>query len=210
MNDEQREIWLRERAGSLGASQVAEALARTKSGWGAGRANVMARLIAERLTGQPMDSYQNADMLRGIELEPDAVVAYEFWSGNEAREVGLCKHPKIDGTHASPDRLVGDQGMLEVKCPKTATHIDTLLLGKVPDKYIVQMQWQMACTGRQWCDHVSYDPRMPPEMQLWTKRIERDDKRIGGLEVDVEAFLEELENKLLRLRSMYNRNEEAA
>lgn len=212
MNETEREQFLQERAGSLGASQVADAVARIKSGWGASRANVMSRLIAERLTGRPLDSFQSADMLIGIEREPDAVTAYEFLSDNEVVLPGptdLVKHPRIDGTHASPDGFIGDGGLLEAKCPKVSTHIETLLTGKIPDKYIVQMQWQLACTGRQWADHISYNPDMPPAMQLWVKRIERDDERIGQLERDVETFLEELENKVLALREQYEIREAA-
>lgn len=209
MDAVEREQFLRDRAGSLGASQVALALAKTKTGWGASRADVMSRLIAERLTGEPMDSYQSIDMLRGIEREPEAIVTYEFQSDNEVQPSELVRHPRIDGTHASPDGFIGDDGLLEVKSPKVSTHIETLITGKIPDKYIVQMLWQMACTGRKWCDHVSYNPDMPPSMQLWIKRIERDDKRIAQLEADVETFLEELENKVIQLRNQYEQQKAA-
>ena len=104
---------------------------------------------------------------------------------------------------ASPDGLVGTDGLLEIKCPFTATHIDTLLSGKVPDRYKTQMQWQMACTGRQWCDFVSYDPRLPEPMRLFITRVPRDNSAIRLMEIEVVAFLEELGDKITALKSQY-------
>lgn len=197
------EEWLQSRVGSLGASKVHEAIARTKSGWGASRANCMATLIAERLTSTKADTFTNAAMQWGTEHEPDARAAYEFQRDVDVTEVGLYRHSTIAGTHASPDGIVGEEGLIEIKAPNTATHIQTLLTGKIPDKYIVQMQWQMICTDRQWTDHISYDPRMPPEMRLWIKRVERDDDRIAKLEADVSEFLQEMETKLNQLQGLY-------
>ena len=202
--------WLAARAGSLGASQVAEALAKTKSGWGSGRANVMASLIAERLTGKPAETYSNAAMQWGTATEPDARAAYEFMRDVDVELVGIAKHPTIAGSHASPDGLVGDDGLIEIKCPHTATHIETLLGASVPGKHFTQMQWQMACTGRKWCDYVSFDPRLPDTMQLWIKRVDRDDKVIAELEEQVSEFLSELDAKVAALRSKYKAVKEAA
>jgi len=112
---------------------------------------------------------------------------------------GIYKHPSIEGTHASPDRLVGEDGLVEIKCPNSATHLDTLLSKKVPAKYITQMQWQMAVTGRKWCDFVSYDPRFPEQHQVFVQRIERDDEHIAQLEKDVAEFLAEVEADLKAL-----------
>lgn len=188
--------WLQARCGSLGASGLNEALATTKSGWGASRENIMARIIAERLTGTPQDSYSNAAMQWGHDQEDNAANAYEFLTGRKTQKAGLFFHPTLEKTHASPDRLVGDDGLLEVKCPNTATHLETFTKGKVPSKYVNQMQWQMACTGRQWVDFASYDPRLPEELQLIVMRLPRDDEKIKKLEIDVAIFLKEVEAKL--------------
>lgn len=192
--------WFAARCGSLGASQVADALAQNKSGgWAASRANVMATLITERLTGLTAEGYVNAAMQHGIGTEAQARSAYAFVADVDVAEIGLVPHPTIAGTHASPDGLVGDDGLVEIKAPTSATHIDTLLSGRVADRYVQQMLWQMACTGRAWCDFVSFDPRLPGDLQLFVKRFERDDARIADLEDGVRLFLMETEAKLRRL-----------
>lgn len=195
--------WIAARVGSLGASRVAEALAKTKTGWGASRANLLAELVAERLTGAAAAGFTNAAMQWGNDKEPDARSAYEFMADVDVALVGIVRHPSIAGTHASPDGLVGDDGLVEIKCPNTATHIDTLLGQKVPAKYVTQMQWQMACTGRRWCDFVSYDPRMPEAMRLFVRRVERDAAAIAQLEADVAAFLGELDAKVAELQALF-------
>jgi putative phage-type endonuclease len=202
--------WLAARVGSLGASRVADAIARTKTGYGASRANLMAELIAERLTGQPADRFTNSAMQWGNDKEPDARAAYEFLTDADVSLVGLVRHPAIEGTHASPDGLVGDAGLVEIKCPNTATHIDALLGQKVPAKYVTQMQWQMACTGRHWCDFVSFDPRMPEAMRLFVARVTRDDAAIAELEREVATFLAELSGKVAELQLLFSRERAAA
>lgn len=202
--------WRAARCGKVTASRIADVVAKTKSGWGASRVNYAAELIAERLTGAPAESYVNAAMQWGTDHEAEARMAYEWHADTEVQEVAIVPHPSIPMSAASPDGLVGDDGLVEIKCPSTATHIDTLMDGKVPDKYVLQMQWQMACTGRKWCDFVSFDPRMPESMKLFIKRIERDDKRIGELERDVELFLREIDTKVNALRSTYEPEKEAA
>lgn len=197
--------WLAARAGSLGASQIADAIAKTKTGWGASRANIKARLVAERLTGEPLDSFTNAAMQWGTDQEPNARIAYAFLEGHQVTECGLYLHPSIKGTHASPDGLVGDDGLVEIKCPNTATHIETLKGRVIPGKYQTQMLWQMACTGREWCDFVSFDPRMPEEMQLFVKRLERDDARIAELESLVADFLAEVDADVAELTETYRK-----
>jgi len=194
--------WLTARCGKVTASRVADVVAKTKTGWGASRANYMAELIAERLTGQPAEKFSNAAMQWGTDTEPQARAAYEFFQDVTVETVGLVPHPKIEMSAASPDGLVGDSGMVEIKCPNTATHIDTLLGGAVPEKYITQMQWQMACAGRKWCDFVSYDPRLPANLSLFVKRVTRDDKRIAELESTVGEFLTELEAKVSALAAL--------
>jgi putative phage-type endonuclease len=195
--------WKALRLGKVTASRVSDVVARTKTGYGAGRANYMAQLIAERLTGTVAEAYTNAAMIHGTECEPEARAAFEFYQGVTVNEVAFVPHPKIDQAGCSPDGLVGDDGLVEIKCPNTATHLDTLLGQAVPSKYEVQMQFQMACTGRQYCDFVSYDPRMPENMRLFIKRLPRDDKRIAELESEIAAFLLEMAMKLSELNSIY-------
>jgi len=196
--------WFAARCGKLTASSIADAIAKTKSGWGASRANVMARLIAERLTGTPAESYQNKEMQWGSETEPLARDAYEFYADVDVEQVGFIVHPDFPESGASPDGMVGEQGLVEIKCPNTATHIDTLLGDSIAGRYILQMQWQMACTSRKWCDFVSFDPRMPGRMRLFIQRIPRDDVLIASLSKDVELFLRELNTKLASLRAIYD------
>jgi putative phage-type endonuclease len=200
------EEWKAARCGSLGASRIAEAIARTKTGWGASRANLMAELVVERLTGVPTEGYVSKEMQWGTEYEPQARAAYEFHRDVTVIEVGLVKHPKIEGSHASPDGLVNDDGLLEIKCPNSATHIDTLLGATIPAKYVTQMLWQMACTGRQWVDFVSYDPRMPEPMRLFVSRLHRDDAAIAELEKMVREFLAETTLRVGHLRQRYMPN----
>lgn len=197
--------WKAMRNGKATASKMADIRAKTKSGWGASRTNYAAQLVAERLTGTPAESYTNAAMQWGIEQEPHARNAYEADTGALVSEVDFIDHPSIQMAGASPDGLVGEDGLVEFKCPNTATHIETLLSGDVDEKYRLQMLWQMACTGRKWCDFVSYDPRMPPEMQLFIKRVERDDVAIAGLEKDVQQFLTEVYATVLALTEKFQR-----
>lgn len=203
MMKQRTDEWFQARLGKLTASRVADATARTRSGWGASRANYMAELVAERLTGAPAERYINAAMQWGIDTEPAARDAYEFFSDNAVELVGFVDHPKIAMTGASPDGLVGDDGLVEIKCPNTATHIETLLGSKLDRKYVVQIQWQLECTGRQWCDFVSFDPRMPESMQFYRQRVERDDGLLKELREDVQTFLKELDSKVYMLRLHY-------
>ncbi len=194
--------WHAARLGKVTASRVADVIAKTKTGWGASRANLMADLIVERLTGQPASTFTNAAMEWGTEQEPHARAAYSARTGELVEEVGFVPHPTIDAAGASPDGLVGDDGLVEFKCPNTATHLDTLLAGAVPGKHAAQLQWQMACTGRKWCDFVSFDPRLPEHLRMFVRRVERDDALIAGLEADVTVFLEELTHKLNQLEKL--------
>lgn len=202
--------WFAIRLGKVTASRVADVVARTKSGPSTSRANYMAELIAERLTGETAPSFSNAAMQWGAEKEPEARTAYEFRTDTEIETVGFVIHQKIADSGASPDGLIGADGMVEIKCPITATHIETLLSKSVPGKYLTQMQWQMACTGRQWCDYVSFDPRMPEAMRLFVQRVERDDKVIATLENDICDFLDEMAKKLAELIALHNNKKEAA
>lgn len=201
--------WFAQRLGKLTASRIADAIAKTKTGWGASRANYMAQLVAERLTGTQQESYTNAAMQWGTDIEPHARDAYEFRNDATVDPVGFVDHPVIEMAGASPDGLIGDYGLVEIKCPNTATHIETLLGGSVPQKYLLQMQWQMACTRRHWCDFVSFDPRMPEHMRLFVRRVKREDVLIAGLENDALDFLREVERKVDDLRKLYPLREAA-
>lgn len=202
--EQRSEEWFEARRGKVTASRIADVVAKTRNGWGASRANYAAQLIAERLTGTVAESFTNAAMKWGTETEPMARTAYEFFRDCEVEQVGFIDHPRIAMSGASPDGRVDELGMVEIKCPNTATHIDTLLGAPIADKYIKQMQWQMGCDNREWCDFASYDPRLPVSMQLFVKRIKRDDKLIAELEDQVAAFLDEVAQKVDRLREMYD------
>ena len=195
--------WRQLRLGKVTASRVADMVAKTKSGWGASRANYAAQLIAERLTGVAAEGYTNAAMLHGTETEPEARNAYAFYSGMDVTEVAFVPHPLIGDAGCSPDGLVNPDGQIEIKCPMTNTHIDTLLGQSTPARYIDQIQFQLACTGRAWCDFVSYDPRLPENMRLFVRRVMRDDKRIAELETEAVAFLKEISDRLARLENLY-------
>ncbi len=201
--------WKALRCGKVTASRVADVVAKTKTGYSASRANYLAQLIAERLTGSPAETYTNAAMQHGTETEPEARDAYCFYQGITVEQVAFVPHPKIDQAGASPDGLVGADGLVEIKCPNTATHLETLLGQAVPAKYADQMQFQMACTGRKWCDFVSYDPRMPEHMRLFVRRVARDDARINFLETEIAGFLLEMAVKLSELNSIYGEKEAA-
>ena len=197
------EEWHEARIGKVTASRIADMMARTKTGWGAGRENYMAELLCERLTGSAPERFTNAAMAWGTETEPQARAAYEFITGRAVEEVGFVDHPSIAMAGASPDGLVGDDGLIEIKCPNTATHIETLLTETIPSKYRMQMLWQMACTGRSWCDFASFDPRLPGDMQLFIARVAPEPGEIDALESAAREFLAELDDKIAALRSRY-------
>jgi putative phage-type endonuclease len=193
--------WWASRLGKVTASRVADVVAKTAKGYGASRENYMADLIVERLTGQKASSFSSAAMEWGVEQEPHARAAYSARTGELVEEVGFIDHPTIAMSGASPDGLVGE-GCVEFKCPNTATHLEYLLAGKPPEKYVTQMQWQMACTGRPWCDFASYDSRLPEHLQMLIVRITRDVKRIAELEDEVRKFLAELDEKVIKLKEL--------
>lgn len=198
------EAWFKARLGKVTASRVADVMATIRSGgYGASRSQYMAELLIERLIGRPLEAYINAAMQYGLDTEPEARLAYEFAANVDVVEVGFVPHPSIPMSGASPDGLVGDDGLIEIKCPTPATHIETLLAEKIPQRYVSQMQWQLACTGRQWVDYVSYDNRLPEAMRLFISRLQRDDRAIEALQREVGFFLNELNNKEEALRRRY-------
>lgn len=202
MTDQRTSEWFAQRAGKVTASRVADVVARTKTGYSASRDNYLAQLVVERMTGAAVESYSNAAMQWGTDQEPFARAAYEMAQGVMVEETGFVPHPTIDMSGASPDGLVGDDGLVEIKCPNTAGMIDALLGAEVPAKYIHQMQWQMACTGRAWCDYVVFDPRMPEGLRLFIKRIKRDDAIISTLETEISKFLAEVSDRVTKLEAL--------
>lgn len=196
------EEWKAARLGKVTASRVADMVAKTRSGWGASRDNLMADLIVERLTGQPQDTYTNAAMLHGIETEPLARAAYEFYADRDVELCGFLDHPSIDMSGCSPDGFVGKDGLVEFKCPASKTHINTLLGAAIDDKYVKQMQFQMAVTRRKWCHFVSFDPRLSGDLQFHMRLVERDDGMISDLEKEIIIFLKEVAEKEARLRTL--------
>lgn len=202
--------WIAARLGKVSASRMGDMTARTKTEYGASRANYAAELVAERLTASPTERYTNGAMAWGSEKEPDARKLYEFLRDVEVAQVGLVLHPTIDMACASPDGLIGEDGLIEIKCPNTATHIQTLLGAPLDGKYVKQMQWQMACAGRSWCDFISHDPRLPGEMQIHITRINRDPALIEALEKEARAFLAEVDATVSKLLAKYQPQSEAA
>lgn len=202
--EQRTDEWFAARIGKVTASRVADVIAKTKTGYSATRDNYMAQLVCERLTGQKGESFTNAAMQHGTETEPLARASYEALKDVLVDEVGFVPHPSIEMAGASPDGLVNDDGLLEIKCPNTATHIETLLSQTVPGKYNTQMQFQMACTGRKWCDFVSFDNRLPTELQLFVKRVPRDDVFIKQMEAEIVQFLAELDDKINKLMKVKN------
>lgn len=200
--EQRSEEWFAARLGKVTASRIGDVMAKTKTGYSASRANYMAQIIVERMTGKQTEMFTNAAMQWGTDTEPLARAAYEAKNNVMVDEVGLIDHPDIAMSGASPDGLVGEHGMVEIKCPNTATHIETLLTGKIDEKYIYQMQWQMACTGRKWCDFVSFDPRMDEELQLKVIPVKRDDELIKTIESEVIKFLFETAEKIRSLNSL--------
>jgi len=189
--EQRTEEWFAARLGKVTASRVADVLAKIKSGESASRKNYKMELVVQRLTNKVGESFTNAAMEWGTEQEPFARMAYEAHTGTFVKEEGFVDHPIIEGFGCSPDGIVGE-GLIEIKAPNTANHIETVLENKAPSKYIPQMQCQMACTGAKWCDFVSFDPRVPEDLQLFVVRVERDQEYIDSMEVEVKQFLSEV------------------
>jgi putative phage-type endonuclease len=199
--EQRTEEWFDARMGCVTASRTADVMAKTKSGYAASRDNYMAELMCERLTGASQGGFSSAAMQWGTETEPQARMAYEILTGRTVEETGFVLHPQIEHFGASPDGLIGEDGLIEIKCPNTNTHISTLLDEKIPHKYVIQMHVQMICTERNWCDFVSFDPRLPVSMQMFVKRVELDQKLKDEILSEVWKFLEELDAKIQALAS---------
>ena len=186
------EEWLKIRLGKVTASGVADVLAKTKTGVSASRGNYLIKLAIQRVTGEIEEGFTNDAMQWGKDHEAQARVAYEVASGNFVDQVGFVEHPSITWFGCSPDGLVDKDGLVEINCPNSATHWSYIKDDGPPTKYYIQMQAQMACTGRSWCDFVSFDPRMPERSKLFIKRVMREDAYIADMEAEVKKFLDEV------------------
>jgi hypothetical protein len=195
--------WHQARLGKATSSRMGDVTARTKTGYGASREGYMGELVAERLTGQPYPTYQSAAMLRGTEKESEGLETYALLTGQTLTEVGFVPHPHIKMSGASPDRLIGAHGAVEIKCPNTSTHIATIRgKAKIDRSYVVQVQFMLSCTGREWCDWVSYDDRLPARQSIYVKRLYRDEREISQLEHEVVRFLGEVDQAVADLEKM--------
>lgn len=200
MIEQGTDAWKAQRLGKVTASRVADVIAKTKTGVSASRVNYEAQIICERLTGVAVEGYTNAAMQHGIDTEPQARSAYEFMRNVDVVLASFVDHPRVPMSGASPDGFVGDDGLIEIKCPQQAAHLETLLTRKVPAKYVTQMMWQMAATERNWCDYVSFNPTFPPHLQLFVQRVHRDEELIFELEKEVLAFLADVDRKVTQLQ----------
>ncbi|AKG07032.1 exonuclease [Moraxella bovoculi] len=184
--------WLTSRIGKITASRIGGINAKPKTGKALNE--TLLEILSERLTGEKTEGFTSKAMQWGIENEPYAVTAYENETGLFVMQTGLIDHPTIPMSGASPDGLVGKDGLIEIKCPTSPKHTNTLLTGQVPSEYMPQITWQLACTGRKWCDFVSYDPRQPEHLKIKIIRVNRDDEAIGELEQQVINANQILEN----------------
>jgi putative phage-type endonuclease len=201
--DKQRsDGWFDARRGLVTASKIKDLAKRQKNGsFYATRETYKNQLIAEIITGVSIKIPTNDAMQHGIDTEDAARLAYQGIVWDEVSEAAFVKHSRILRSGASPDALVGAEGLLEIKCPTTVTHVLTLRENKMPDDHIYQVQWQMACTGRKYCDFMSFDPRLPEQYRIYLERIDRDDLFIAQLEEMVVNFLAEVDEEIKKLET---------
>jgi len=201
--DQRSDEWFQTRLGKVTASRISDVIAKTKTGVSTSRYNYLIQLVSERLTGKKNDNvFINQAMQDGIDREEIAKTLYTLKHG-DVDEVGFIDHPTIAMSGASPDgALHGVNGGIEIKCPIETTHTNTLMTQSVPTKYIPQMQWQMACAGYDFVDFISYNPNFPDHLQLFVKRLDRDNDYIRQLESEVSAFLAEVEQQILKLKEL--------
>ena len=198
--------WHQMRLGKVSASRMADLLAKTKTGFSASRAKYMAQLLCERMTGQPTEFFITPAMQRGTEIEPVARAAYEAENLVSVEQVAWVEHPTISLAGCSPDGFVGEHGLIEIKCKEIHNHLDSILNDRIDPDHQAQMMWQMACTGRQWCDYVCFDDRAPEGLQLFVKRLHRDEEKIKQMEDEVIKFLKDLESMIQKLNEIKEKN----
>lgn len=182
--------WKAARMGYVTASNIGNVMAKGK---GLTRRSYLLRLVSERLTGGAKEGYTSSAMEWGIEKEAEAMIAYELKNDILVDKTGFWKHPTIKWLGVSPDRLVGDMGLIECKCPNTETHLEYIFDDVVPVAYYKQIQCQLWVTGREWCDFVSFDPRLPSRNQLFVKRCFRSNDTIADMESETITFLDDVQ-----------------
>ncbi|WP_411975964.1 lambda exonuclease family protein [Sulfitobacter faviae] len=202
MSAQGTEEWFAARLGCVTASRIADVMMKPTT---AGYQNYRAQLICERLTGNPTETFTTAAMQHGTDTEPQARAFYEMETGLEVTEVGFIPHPTIEGTGASPDGIIGGDGLVEIKCPQPAEHIRVLTGGAIKRQYVLQMQWQMECTGREWCDFVTFNPALPFEMQMHIQRVEADTKAQAEITEAVAAFIADVKATADDLLNQYRK-----
>lgn len=198
MHDQGTPEWLAERAGKVTASQIVNVIMSPTT---AGYQNYMAQLICEQLTGEPVETFKSAAMEHGSDTEPQARAFYELETGFDVTEAGFIPHPTLAMSGASSDGLIGQDGLVEIKCPQQAKHIKNLMGGKIDRNYALQMQWQMQCIGRDWCDFVSFNGSFPDHLKLHITRVDRDAEVCEEITAAVTKFLAEMENRLRALEA---------
>lgn len=192
--------WFAARLGNVTPSRIIDIMP-GKSGYRAARKNYIAQCVCERLTGAREDTYTSPAMQWGTDTEPMARAVYEATMGVIVKEVGYIPHPDIEHFGGSPDGLISDDGMIEVKCPNTATHLDTLLNGTIKLDYLYQMHGYMIINARKWCDFVSYDPRLPDKHAIYIKRITYDIGMANSILTEVNKALTEINEMMDKLTS---------
>lgn len=199
--------WHKARLGRVTASRISDVMAVGRDGQPSKtRAAYRAQLVTERISGSPYELVKTRAMEWGNDTEEQACAAYEIDNGQVAEQVGFIDHPSIPMSGASPDRVIVENsrivGGLETKCPDTHTHFATLLGASIPRVYMMQCVFGMACTGADWWDYWTYDPRAPDGLQGYCQRINRDEKQIVAVEREVRKFLAEVDHEEAELRKM--------
>ena len=198
--------WLQERIGRCTGSRVKDALAVRKDKQPAApRTNYLIAVVTERLKGDAVEHFVTQAMEWGIATEKYARAAYEIRTGNEVDRVGISAHATIDDFMASPDGFVGDDGVVEFKCPNSTTHVAWMIADAIPEEHRYQLLAELSCSGRQWVDFVSFDPRLPPRMEMFIKRLERTyevEVEISDMEEGVNLFLSDVQLCIAKLYEM--------
>lgn len=194
--------WLKARVGLLTGSRMADAMSVLKSGdFSAKRKTLLRQILQERLTGFAVDHYVTPAMQWGLDHEQEAKDEYEAASGNLIQKAGFALHPMIEFFGATPDGLIDHDGCLEAKCPTTDTHLEYFLAGKIPAEYKPQMVCEMLCHRRQWCDFVSFDPRLPKRQRLFIRRYQPTPQEFAEVESAAIKFLADVEKMWEALHS---------
>ena len=206
--EQRTDEWFKARLGKVTASKIHDIMIKTKAGESTYKTKYRLQLVTERLTGKVVPVFMNNAMAHGVEYEDEAKLEYanrnKLLVGTDLTDVGMIDHPSIDWSGASPDGMVGNEGLIEIKCPQPITHTTTIETGEINKRYIHQMQWQMSCTGRQWCDFVSYHPDFPDDLKLFVKRVPRDNELIARLEEAVSTFVQEVDFKIKTIKENLN------